>query len=127
MGLNIMKKYYRQLQFLSNRFPMKSGEACETEFSWDHLYNDKEIVHTDVRYELACILYNIGAMHSYLGCLDKRHNDDGIKISCTHFQYAAWAFQSMRDTYSSLELSSDLSEYVMKFNADLMLVKYCFF
>jgi hypothetical protein len=34
MGLNILKKYYNQLQFISNRFPMKSGEACQAEYSW---------------------------------------------------------------------------------------------
>ena len=122
MGLNIMKKYYRQLQFLSNRFPMKSGEECSAEYSWEHLYSDKEVIHSDVRYELACMLYNIGAMHSYLGCLDRRHNDEGIKISCTHFQHAAWAFQSLRDFNSQIDLGNDISEYAMKFNIDLMLV-----
>lgn len=97
MGLNLLKKYYKQLQFISNRFPMKSGEECESEFSWwvlkilnilensfnvfdkifrDHLYNDKEIVHTDIRFEQQSILYNIGALHSYLGSLDKRTNED---------------------------------------------------
>ena len=127
LGLNTMKKYYRQLQFLSNRFPMKAGEACETEFSWECLYNDKEIIHNDVRYELACILYNIGAMHSYLGCLDKRHTDDGIKISCTHFQYAAWAFHTLKESYGQINLSSDINEFVMRFNIDLMLVSKLIF
>ena len=101
---------------------MKAGEACEAEYSWEYLYSDKEIIHNDVRYELACMLYNIGAMHSYLGCLDKRHNDEGIKISCTHFQYAAWAFQTLKETYSLMNMSNDLSEFAMKFNVDLMLV-----
>ena len=44
LGLNVIKKYYNQLQFLSNRFPMKQSEPCETEFSWDDLYHEKEIV-----------------------------------------------------------------------------------
>ena len=34
MGLNLLKAYYRQLQFLSNRFPMKADEECAVEFSW---------------------------------------------------------------------------------------------
>ena len=28
----------------------------------------------DVRFEEACILYNIAALHSYLGCMDSRSN-----------------------------------------------------
>jgi tyrosine-protein phosphatase non-receptor type 23 len=123
MGLNLLKKYYHQLQLLSNRFPMKSTEECETEFSWDELYNEKEIVHNDVRFEQENILYNIGALHSYLACLDKRNNDEGIKISCTHFQYAAWAFQAIKDSYSSIGLTSDLNEEVMLFKVNTMLAQ----
>ena len=76
MGLTILKKYYRQLQFLANRFPMQAGQECEAEFSWDELYSQREVVHTDVRFEQQSIMYNIGALHSYLGCLDKRSNDE---------------------------------------------------
>lgn len=123
MGLNLLKKYYHQLQLLSNRFPMKSTEECETEFSWDELYNEKEMVHNDVRFEQENILYNIGALHSYLACLDKRNNDEGIKISCTHFQYAAWAFQTIKDTYSSIGFTSDLNEEVMLFKVNTMLAQ----
>ena len=47
----------------------------------------------DIKYEMACILYNIGALHTDLGAMDARNTPDGMKISCTHFQCAAWAFQ----------------------------------
>ena len=87
------------------------------------MYNEKEIVHSDIRFELQSILYNIGAMHSYLACLDKRTNDEGIKISCTHFQYAAWAFQQLRDIYSNFDFTDDLNEHVMTFKMNIMLVK----
>ncbi|CAF0926517.1 unnamed protein product [Brachionus calyciflorus] len=123
MGLNLMKKYYRQLQFLSNRFPMKAGEACEFEISWDHLFDDREVAQTDIRFEQQCILYNIGAMHSYLGCLDKRNNDEGIKISCNHFQFAAWAFQKLKDSFSGYDFTSDLNEDVTNFKMNLMLAQ----
>lgn len=42
------------------------------------MYNEKEIVHSDIRFEQECILYNIGALHSYLGGLDSRNNDEVI-------------------------------------------------
>lgn len=47
----------------------------------------------DIRFELMSILYNIGALHSQLGAADQRVTPDGMKIACTHFQCAAWAFQ----------------------------------
>lgn len=36
----------------------------------------KNVTQSDIRFELEAIMYNIGAMHSYLGCIDKRSNDD---------------------------------------------------
>jgi hypothetical protein len=47
----------------------------------------------DIRFEMVSILYNIGALHSHLGASDSRVTADGMKLSCTHFQCAAWAFQ----------------------------------
>ena len=47
----------------------------------------------DIRFEMVSILYNIGALHSQLGASDSRVTADGMKLSCTHFQCAAWAFQ----------------------------------
>lgn len=54
----------------------------------------------DINYELACILFNIGALHSQLGAIDSRSSPDGMKMACTHFQCAAWAFQTIRENYS---------------------------
>lgn len=48
---------------------------------------------SDIRFELMVIMYNIGALHTYLGAMDSRSNPDGMKMACTHFQCAAWAFQ----------------------------------
>lgn len=47
----------------------------------------------DIRFELMAIIYNIGALHSYLGAEDARSGSEGMKLACTHFQCAAWAFQ----------------------------------
>lgn len=46
-----------------------------------------------------CILYNIGVLHTQLGAADKRSSPDGMKMACTHFQCAAWAFETVRETY----------------------------
>lgn len=47
----------------------------------------------DIRFELMCVLFNIGALHTQLGATDLRSSPEGMKMACTHFQCAAWAFQ----------------------------------
>lgn len=47
----------------------------------------------DIRFEIVSVLYNIGALHSQLGAADTRTTSEGLKLSCSHFQCAAWAFQ----------------------------------
>lgn len=47
----------------------------------------------DIRFELLCIMFNIGSLHSKLGVMDERVTSEGLKLACSHFQCAAWAFQ----------------------------------
>lgn len=55
---------------------------------------------SDIRFEMACILYNIAALHTQLGASEPRTSADSLKAACTHFQKAAWAFQSVKDQWS---------------------------
>lgn len=48
---------------------------------------------SEIQFELMAVLYNIGALHSKLGSEDPRTSQEGMKMACTHFQCAAWAFQ----------------------------------
>jgi len=34
------------------------------------------VAHEDIKYEQACILYNLGALHSMLGAMDKRVSEE---------------------------------------------------
>lgn len=47
----------------------------------------------EIQFELMAVLYNIGALHSKLGAEESRTSQEGMKMACTHFQCAAWAFQ----------------------------------
>lgn len=69
---------------------------------------------SNIRYEMASILYNIAALHSQLGIEEDRSDPESMKIACTHFQCAAWAFGEMKTQYS-LVLRSDLSAELMIF------------
>ncbi|XP_044752950.1 tyrosine-protein phosphatase non-receptor type 23 isoform X2 [Coccinella septempunctata] len=98
-GIQLLKKYYCQLHFLKSRFPMEELQAAAVYFSWQDPYSTMACTIPDIRFELMCILYNIGALHSQLGAADQRITPDGMKIACTHFQCAAWAFQVLRENY----------------------------
>ncbi len=47
----------------------------------------------------------------------------GIKISCSHFQFAAWAFQQVRDIYSVHDLADDCAPNIMTFKMNVMLAQ----
>lgn len=64
----------------------------------------------NIGYEMRCVLYNVGAAHSRLAAAQDRSpplvsssistavdvelpSNNALKIACTHFQCAAWAFQ----------------------------------
>lgn len=57
------------------------------------IYTSSSVSANDIRFEIGAVLYNIGALHTQLGAADSRNSADGMKLACTHFQCAAWAFQ----------------------------------
>lgn len=121
-GCSTLKRYYCQLHFLTSRFPMyKDGEAA-VKFSWKDLYANMFCSLPDMSLEMVSILYNIGALHSQLGATDNRTTADGMKMSCTHFQCAAWAFQHVREEYPQA-MGLDLSPDMMSFMYQLCLAQ----
>lgn len=76
----------------------------------------------DIKHELACILFNIGSLHINLGALDNRQTADGMKLSCSHFQCAAWAFQQLNDKYPQPR-ETDLCPDIIRFMAIVSLAQ----
>ncbi|XP_064081068.1 tyrosine-protein phosphatase non-receptor type 23-like isoform X2 [Macrobrachium nipponense] len=113
-GCSTLKRYYCQLHFLLSRFPLTENSSLAITFNWYDIYSSLSYSVTDIKYEMACILYNIGALHTDLGAMDARNTPDGMKISCTHFQCAAWAFQHLRDTYPQPR-ESDMNPTLLTF------------
>lgn len=101
-GCQMLKKYYCQLHFLKSRFPMEDGQPCAVYFSWRDNYTNMVCSVADIEFELMNILFDIGAVHSKLGAEDSRVNPEGMKLACTHFQCAAWAFQTVRKEYPQM-------------------------
>lgn len=77
---------------------------------------------SDIDFELSSVLYNIGALHTQLGAADSRSSSEGMKMSCTHFQCAAWAFQHLKENYSQL-VSLSLAPEVIHFMYQLCLAQ----
>ncbi|XP_012225664.1 tyrosine-protein phosphatase non-receptor type 23 [Linepithema humile] len=114
-GCVLLKKYYCQLHFLQSRFPMgKDGPAAVT-FTWRDTYANMVCSLANIRFEMISILYNIGAIHSQLGARTERNSADGMKMACTHFQCAAWAFEHLKNSYpqpSGVDLAPELMTFM---------------
>ncbi|KAM7063404.1 tyrosine-protein phosphatase non-receptor type 23 isoform 1-T1 [Molossus nigricans] len=119
-GCSVLRKYLGQLHYLQSRVPMGSGQEAAVPITWTEIFSGKSVVHEDIKYEQACILYNLGALHSMLGAMDKRVSEEGMKVSCTHFQCAAGAFAYLREHFPHA-YSVDMSRQILTLNVNLML------
>ncbi len=121
--MNALKKYYCQLHFLQNRFKIKSGGGeGPFAFPWYDVYSGSLFTFSDLHYEMASVLYNIGALHSQLGWREDRSTSEGMKMACTHFQCAAWAFHTLPDRYVT-DTGTDLSPEILAFLSQVSLAQ----
>ncbi|XP_025128339.2 tyrosine-protein phosphatase non-receptor type 23 isoform X2 [Bubalus bubalis] len=119
-GCSVLRRYLGQLHYLQSRVPMGSGQEAAVSVTWTEIFSGKSVAHEDIKYEQACILYNLGALHSMLGAMDKRVSEEGMKVSCTHFQCAAGAFSYLREHFPQA-YSVDMSRQILTLNVNLML------
>ncbi|XP_075684006.1 tyrosine-protein phosphatase non-receptor type 23 [Rhinoderma darwinii] len=119
-GCSVLRKYFGQLHYLQSRIPMGVEQEASVPITWTEIFSGKSVTHADIKYEQACVLYNLGALHSMLGAMDKRVSEEGMKISCTHFQCAAGAFSYLRDHFAH-SYSVDMSHQILNLNINLML------
>ncbi|OCT73763.1 tyrosine-protein phosphatase non-receptor type 23 [Xenopus laevis] len=119
-GCSVLRKYFGQLHYLQSRIPMGSEQEASVPVTWTEIFSGKTVTHEDIKYEQACVLYNLGALHSMLGAMDKRVSEEGMKVSCTHFQCAAGAFSYLRDHFAH-SYSVDMSHQILNLNINLML------
>ncbi|XP_039534811.1 tyrosine-protein phosphatase non-receptor type 23b isoform X2 [Pimephales promelas] len=121
-GCNTLRKYCGQLHFLQSRVPMAAGQEAAVSVTWTDIFSGRNVTHDDINYEQACVLYNLGALHSLLGAVDNRLSEEGMKVSCTHFQCSAGAFTYLRDHYNH-SYSSDMSGQALSIKISLMLAQ----
>ncbi|XP_043921950.1 tyrosine-protein phosphatase non-receptor type 23 [Protopterus annectens] len=119
-GCSTLRKYFGQLHYLQSRVPMGSEQEACVPVTWTEIFSGKTVTHNDISYEQACILYNLGALHSMLGAMDNRVSEEGMKVSCTHFQCSAGAFAYLQDHFVH-SYSVDMSHQILNLNINLML------
>ncbi|XP_033238229.1 tyrosine-protein phosphatase non-receptor type 23 [Drosophila pseudoobscura] len=105
-GAPVMKRYYCQLHALQNRFPQLADKGIFT-FTWKDLHHNTVHEVTDIRYERAAVLFNIAASHTQSGASAMRGDVDGMKMACTDFQAAAWAYNELRERYANVNNGGD--------------------
>uniref|UniRef100_A0A1I8PGA0 Tyrosine-protein phosphatase non-receptor type 23 n=1 Tax=Stomoxys calcitrans TaxID=35570 RepID=A0A1I8PGA0_STOCA len=103
----ILKRYFCQLESLLNRFPKLRDKKVVFQFTWKDLYNNKTHEFNDIGYEQAAVLFNIATAHTQAGASVNRTDVDGMKLACTHFQCAAWAFGEIRERYINMDEFGD--------------------
>lgn len=112
-GCNLIKRYYCQLHSIQNRFPIANDHTL-VNFSWPDIYTHSIVQSTNIRHDMAVALYNYGALHSQLGASADRSTEDEMKLACTHFQCAAWAFGHVQVNYP-LATNGDLAPELLIF------------
>ncbi|XP_071792026.1 tyrosine-protein phosphatase non-receptor type 23-like isoform X2 [Asterias amurensis] len=119
-GISTLKKYYGQLHLLTSRFPVTDGGEAAPVFTWIDTFHEEPFSHADATFDQACILYNLGVLHSILGAKESRGTEEEMKVACTHFQCAAGAFGYLKDHFQSY-MSPDISFDLMTIYINLML------
>lgn len=124
-ALNRLIKYYAQLVFISAKFPIDVG----IEFPWYLAFHDdaqRPVLHRNMNYEKACILYSIGCLYSQLGNSENRSTTDGVRRACNYFQNAAGCFQHLLESVvpeMRVSPTVDMSPYALQTLINLMLAQ----
>ncbi|NXV52003.1 PTN23 phosphatase, partial [Uria aalge] len=96
-GCSTLRKYFGQLHYLQSRIPMGAEQEAAVPIAWTEIFSGKTVTHEDIKYEQACILYNLGALHSMLGAMDKRVSEEVTIPQCLFSP--TWLKASSRSTW----------------------------
>ncbi|EGP82953.1 unnamed protein product [Zymoseptoria tritici ST99CH_1A5] len=95
-GVRKLQAYTAQLVWMGGKFPVDIG----ADFTWyPSLGYHTTRAHTEnnIRFELANILFNLGAMYSQLALSSNRATTDGLKSAANNFCFAAGIFHHLNE------------------------------
>ncbi|OTA91726.1 hypothetical protein M434DRAFT_397004 [Hypoxylon sp. CO27-5] len=87
-GVARLQAYAGQLVWIGGKFPIDIG----ADFTWYPAlgYNtERPIVHNNLKFELANILYNLAALYSQLAIASNRSSTEGLKTAASYFSQSA--------------------------------------
>ncbi|GAW20822.1 hypothetical protein ANO14919_103330 [Xylariales sp. No.14919] len=95
-GLKKLQAYAAQLVWISGKFPIDIG----ADFTWYPAlgYNvERPIVHNNLQFERANIIYNLAALYSQLAINSNRTDTDGLKTAASYFNQAAGVLTHLKN------------------------------
>ncbi|KAF2964172.1 hypothetical protein GQX73_g9394 [Xylaria multiplex] len=95
-GIKKLQAYAAQLVWISGKFPIDIG----ADFTWYPSlgYNiERPIVHNNLQFERANIMYNLAALYSHLAISSNRTDTDGLKAAASYFNQAAGVLTHLKN------------------------------
>lgn len=95
-GIKKLQAYAAQLVWIGGKFPIDIG----ADFTWYPSlgYNtERPIVHNNLKFELANVLYNLAALYSQLAVTSNRSDTEGLKNAASYFNQAAGVLKHVKD------------------------------
>lgn len=95
-GVKKLQAYAAQLVWMGGKFPIDIG----ADFTWYPSlgYNtERPIVHNNLKFELANILYNLAALYSQLAIASNRSATEGLKTAAAYFSMSAGVLKHLKD------------------------------
>ncbi|TGJ84217.1 hypothetical protein E0Z10_g4518 [Xylaria hypoxylon] len=95
-GVKKLQAYAAQLAWISGKFPIDIG----ADFTWYPSlgYNiERPIVHNNLQFERANIIYNLAALYSHLAINSNRTDTEGLKTAASFFNQAAGVLTHLKN------------------------------
>ncbi|ORY55127.1 BRO1-like domain-containing protein [Pseudomassariella vexata] len=95
-GVKKLQAYAAQLVWMCGKFPVDIG----ADFTWYPSlgYNtERPIVHNNLHFELANVLYNLAALYSHLAMTSNRSDTEGLKTAASFYSQSAGVLKHMKD------------------------------
>ena len=94
-GIKRLTAYAAQLRWIGGKFPIDIG----VDFPWYPalgFHTDKPVLHNNIRFELANILYNLAALYSQLAFATNKTTAEGLKTAAGYSTAAAGVLSCLR-------------------------------
>ena len=108
-GLKLLKEYFNHLFYVESRFFKSDSRSNGIHFSWFDCLAGTLHTQFSIDYEKACVLFNIGSLHSQIATRQDRSYCEGAEEALKHYQFAAGVFKFLGKFFINTP-SSDLSE-----------------